>query len=130
MGAGARRRALRRAAEDAAAAQDAAEFWYDMAAEWAGPQRGRTVERGSDAAWALEVARAAQRGADILGEGPASLRDLGRLVRARALADDAIARAVGRLRVLGATWEQIAGELGVTAEGARKRYRGAGPGPP
>lgn len=126
MGAGARRRALRRRETDAAEARESARFWYELAEEWGGPQRGRTVEADSDAGWALEMARACMRGADLLAEGPTSLRSLSRLVRTRAQVETAIEGCVARLRGMGATWEQIAAELGLSREGVRKRYGGGG----
>lgn len=125
MGAGERRRALRRQQTDAAEAHELARVWSDLATEWAGPQRGRTADQAADAEWAREMARAVYRQGELVELGPVSLRRLSRLVRVRADIDRRIAASVDRLRDAGATWQQIAAELGISTEGARKRYGGA-----
>ena len=44
-------------------------------------------------------------------------------IRRRAAAERAVTEGIARARQHGATWREVAALLGVTEEGARKRYR-------
>lgn len=112
---GRRARAARRLAEDAREAQSAAALWSDIAERL----------HGDDREWAERMAAAAQTYGDLVADGPISLPALGRYASARKALDERIGELVGSLRALGASWERIGAQLGMTGEGARKRYGGA-----
>jgi len=112
---------VRRQEEDAAEAAAAARFWFELADRWDG--KGK-IER-EDARWARDLGASIARTGRLQLDGPYSLRTLRRLVGAQDLVAELVPVVVRHLRDAGATWEQIGGELGITGEGARKRYGGA-----